>query len=145
MRVGIAFAVKGLPRTHPGPLPWWVREPSLAATLRNCCKTRWHGHCLAGGEVPPGQTLWLLPETLPQVACVRAERRVWGLASPVGKAWRPKSSALLLTTAAPMYPQPPCLSNARHLRLEAFPKSCILFMLSEMSLRHILLFSLRRT
>lgn len=80
---------KGLPCAHPGSLPWRVTKTLLAAALRSCCKTWWHGHCQMWGV--PSRTdprVWDTPEQL--VGGQREGSGVWHLPLTVPGALSPQ-------------------------------------------------------
>lgn len=131
---------KGLPCAHPGSLPWRVRKTLLAAALRRCSKTWWHGHCQMWG-VPSRTDLG--SETPPEqlVGGQREGSGVWHLPLAVPGAPCPHSCMWLHRETAPMHPQPAHLSNSLRLQLvRALPNSCILLLLDQVFLKHILYF-----
>lgn len=135
---------KGLPWAHPGSLPWRVTQTLLAAALRSCCKTWWHGHCQMWGV--PSRTdpwVWDTPEQL--VGGQRAGSGVWHLPLAVPGALCPRSCLWLHRGAAPIHAHPKNLSNSLHFQLvRAFPKSCTLLLLNQLFPKLIKLFSPRR-
>lgn len=152
MRVRIAFIVKGCPVHTQTPFPGGLGSPHQqqpsgdAEKLSSMAPARHVGRSLQDRTSGSFQRHF-------------SKQLVWGQ-SEGSEVWHLCWLSLLLciphavvdhsctwlhSGAAPTHPQPAHLSNALQSQLVmAFPNCCILFMLNEMFLKHILRFSLRR-